>query len=115
MESMLYKFYDMETHKTEKKVPNLHPKFFWEYDFEEMDWDEAYKMVIGRIIERGSQQEADELVRFYGYEKVIKALRDEIYFLPNYGIESAIEFFPELKKEEMYCYLNRLGKPYDWL
>ncbi|THF53142.1 hypothetical protein E6C50_02755 [Flavobacterium supellecticarium] len=105
----------MKIKNINKDVPNLDPKFFWEYDFDKMDWDEAYKMVIGRIIERGSQQEADELVRFYGYERVIKALRDEIYFLPNYGIDSAIEFFPELKKEEMYCYLNRLGKPYDWL
>lgn len=105
----------MKIQNINKDVPNLDPKFFWEYDFDEMDWEEAYKMVIGRIIERGSQQEADELVRFYGYERVIKALRDEIYFLPNYGIDSAIEFFPELKKEEMYCYLNRLGKPYHWL
>ena len=108
-------FISMKIQNSNSKVPNLHPKFFWEYHFDEMDWDEAYKMVIGRIIERGSQVEADELVRFYGHDKVIKAIRDEIYFLPNYGIERALVFFPELKKEEMYCYLNRLGKPYDWL
>lgn len=72
-------------------------------------------MVIARIVERGSQDEIDEIVRFYGREKVIKAIRDEIYFLPNYAIEDAINFFPELKKEEMYCYLNRKDKPYDWI
>lgn len=105
----------MATKNDNRSVPNLDPKYFWEYDFDEMDWDEAYKMVIGRIVERGMQEDADELVRFYGYDKVIKALREEIYFLPNYGIDRAIEFFPELKKEEMWCYLNRLGKPYDWL
>lgn len=105
----------MGTTADNNRVPNLDPKYFWEYDFDTMDWQEAYKMVIGRIVERGSQEDADELVRFYGHDKVIKALRDEIYFLPNCGIDSAIEFFPELKKEEMCCYLNRLGKPYDWL
>jgi len=48
-------------------------------------------------------------------EKVIKAIRDEIYFLPNYAIEDALKFFPEIKKEEMYCYLNRKDKPYHWI
>jgi len=103
------------TKKSDFGVPNLHPRYFWEYDFDTIDWQEAYKMVIGRIIERGFQEDAEELVRFYGYERVIKALREEIYFLPNYGIDRALRFFPELKKEEMWCYVNRLGKPYDWL
>lgn len=74
-----------------------------------------YVAVITRIIERGGQKEIDEIVHFYGHEKVLKALRDEIFFLPNYAIEDALRFFPELKKEEMYCYLNRKGKPYHWI
>ncbi|WP_316632617.1 DUF6922 domain-containing protein [uncultured Flavobacterium sp.] len=98
-----------------KHIPNLHPKFFWEFRFDEIDWEGAYKMVIARIVERGSQDEIDEIVRFYGRQKVIKAIRDEIYFLPNYAIEDAINFFPELKKEEIYCYLNRKDKPYHWI
>ncbi|MGQ7945052.1 DUF6922 domain-containing protein [Flavobacterium sp. WC2509] len=80
-----------------------------------MNWERSYKMVIARIIERGGQDEIDEIVRFYGPEKVITAVRDEIYFLPNYSIEDALKFFPELKKEEMYCYLNRKNKPYHWI
>jgi hypothetical protein len=68
-------------------------------------------MVIARIVEREGQDQIDEIVRFYGREKVIKAVREEIYFLPNYAIEEALKFFPELKKEEMYCYLNRKDKP----
>ena len=98
-----------------KPIPNLHPKFFWEFRFDEINWLEAYQMVIGRIVERGSQDEIDEIIRFYGHEKVIKAIRDEIYFLPDYAIEDALKFFPELKKEEMYCYLNRKDKPYHWI
>lgn len=105
----------MKKNKKTRNYPNLHPKFFWEYDLDSMDWEEAYKMVIGRIIERATQQEVDELIRYYGYDKVIKAVREEIYFLPNYAIERALRFFPGLKKEQMYCYLNRKDKPYDWI
>lgn len=105
----------MEKAKIHKQIPNLHPKFFWDTKVDQLDWKKAYLPVITRIVERGGQQEIDEIIRFYGYEKVIKALRDEIYFLPNYAIEDALKFFPELKKEDMYCYLNRKDKPYHWI
>nr|WP_244307449.1 hypothetical protein [Flavobacterium fluviatile] len=80
-----------------------------------MDFKKAYKTIIARIVERGGQDEIDEIVLFYGHGKVIKTIRDEIYFLPNYAIERALRFFPELQKEEMYCYLNRKDKPYHWI
>jgi hypothetical protein len=105
----------MKKTKKHEKIPNLDPKFFWEFIFDKINWERSYKMVIARIIERGSQDEIDEIIRFYGREKVITAVRDEIYFLPNYAIEDALKFFPELTKEEMYCYLNRKDKPYHWI
>ncbi|WP_409415623.1 DUF6922 domain-containing protein [Flavobacterium sp. PS2] len=80
-----------------------------------MDFEKAYKTIIARIIEHRKQDEIDKIVHFYGHEKVIKTIRDEIYFLPNYAIDRAIRFFPELKKEEMYCYLNRKDNPYHWI
>lgn len=96
-------------------MPKLDPVLFWDTDIDKLDWQKAYKAVIARVVERGDQQEIDEIVRFYSFEKVVTAIRDEIYFLPNYAIDRAIRFFPELKKEEMYCYLNRKDKPYHWI
>lgn len=101
--------------KKNNGVPNLDRVFFWDFDIDAMDFMKAYKTIIARIIERGGQDEMDEIVRFYGHEKVIKAIRDEIYFLPNYAIDRALKFFPELKKEEMFCYINRKDKPYNWI
>ncbi|WP_202704066.1 hypothetical protein [Flavobacterium sp. UGB4466] len=105
----------MKKSETHKQIPSLHPKFFWDTKIDKLDWQKAYLAVIARIVERGGQNEIDEIVHFYGREKVIKAIREEIYFLPNYAIEDALKFFPELKKEEMYCYLNRKDKPYHWI
>ena len=96
-------------------APNFHPKFFWEYKYEKIDWEEAYKMVIDRIIERGEQKEVDELVRFYGHEKVINALKQEITFMTNIAINNALTYFPELSKEQMVAYMNRKDKPYHWI
>lgn len=82
-----------------KRMPQVHRMFFWEYDIEATDFDKAYRSVIGRIIERGGQEEIDEIVRFYGYKKVLNTIRNKIYFLPNYAIDHAIFFFQSLKKK----------------
>lgn len=105
----------MELRGQNKNIPNLDLVFFWDFDIDAMDFMKAHKTIIARIIERGGQEEIDEIIRFYGYIKVVTAIRDEIYFLPNYAIDKALKFFPELKKEEMYCYLNRKDKPYHWI
>lgn len=99
----------------DKILPDIHPKFFWDTDFSLLNWDIACVPIISRIIERGGQNEIDEIIKYYGYEKVINTIQNEIYFLPNYAIDRAIDFFPELKKEEMHCYLNRKDKPYHWI
>jgi len=101
--------------KSDNILPNFHPKFFWEYKFEKIDWEEAYKMVIDRIVERGQQNEVDELVRFYGYERVLNALKKEITFMTNIAINNALSYFPELSKEQMVAYINRKDKPYHWI
>lgn len=105
----------MKNIKNQKSIPNLPPQLFWDTDIDALNWNDAYISVIARIVERGDQSEIDEIIRFYSHDKVVTAIRDEIYFLPNYAIDRALKFFPELKKEEMYCYLNRKDKPYHWI
>lgn len=65
--------------------------FFWDFDIDAMDFEKAWKTIIAHIIEHGG---SDEIVRFYGHEKVIRTILDEIYFLLNYAIDRALKFFP---------------------
>ncbi|MBP1164686.1 hypothetical protein JOE44_001570 [Chryseobacterium sp. PvR013] len=98
-----------------KFLPKIHPKYFWDTNFRKLDWEKAYIPIISRILERGGQNEIDEIIKYYSREKVVNTIRDEIHFLPNYAINRAVEFFPEMKKEEMHCYLNRKNKTYHWI
>lgn len=59
----------MKKLRNSSQKPNLHPKFFWDTDIDKLDWQKAYLAVIARIIERGGQDEIDEIVYFYGYKK----------------------------------------------
>ncbi|MGE8534841.1 MAG: DUF6922 domain-containing protein [Chryseobacterium sp.] len=98
-----------------KVLPEIHPKFFWDTNFILLDWETAYIPIISRIIERGGQNEIDEIIEYYGRKKIVDTIQNEIHFLPNYAIDRATYFFPELKKEEMNCYLNRKDKSYGWI
>ncbi|MCF0055358.1 DUF6922 domain-containing protein [Dyadobacter sp. CY356] len=94
--------------------PNLEPKWFWDLDYEKIDWQASYKTVIARIIERGGNLQLEELIRFYGEERIINALKNEIAFLPDYAIEAACRYFP-VTKQEMLCYKRKQSRPAHWL
>lgn len=103
----------MEAAKTSEK-PALGPKWFWDMDYERIDWQASYKSVIARIVERGAPEHWEELIRFYGREKILNALKSEIVFLPDYAIEKVRKYF-RIEKEEMVCYIRKQSKPAHWI
>ena len=69
-----------ENQKQEKQTPNLEvirKTIFWDTDLLMIDWQKHYKSVIRRIFERGNEQEKQEIVLFYGTEKVNNALLNQ--------------------------------------
>lgn len=43
---------------------------FWDTDIEKLNWHKSRRAIIKRVLERGNQQEVEELIAFYG-KKVI--------------------------------------------
>lgn len=73
---MLQMFYDINEEKR-KEASAHHPDFsilrkilFWDTDIHAIDWNRYYKAVIRRVFERGNTSEKEEIIRFYGPEKV---------------------------------------------
>jgi hypothetical protein len=58
-----------------KKVlrPNLPKELFWEFDFEKIDWQREYRTIMERVLDKGDKAEWEEMIRFYGTDKVIRA------------------------------------------
>lgn len=52
----------------------LRKALFWDTDIDKIDWEQQYKSVIKRVFERGNLQEKEEIIRFYGKEKVKKII-----------------------------------------
>jgi len=43
---------------------------FWDTDFDKIDWQHQQNAIIQRVFERGNEEEKNEIIRFYGADKV---------------------------------------------
>ncbi len=60
-------------------TPNLsvlNKSLFWDTDINRIDWQRQYRAVIQRVFERGNELEKNEISRFYGAEKIKKAVME---------------------------------------
>lgn len=77
--ALLQTYFDIneEKRKLKQNTPNLlilRKSLFWDTEIQNIDWSKQYSAVIERIFERGNESEKDEIIRFYGAEKVNRTL-----------------------------------------
>lgn len=103
----------METARTIAK-PNLPKRLFWEFRYEEIDWIKEYAAVIERIIERGTEPEWEELIKFYGKDKIVNTLINETNYLPDEIMEDVCQYF-KLTHHQLKCYARKQSFPQHWI
>jgi plasmid maintenance system antidote protein VapI len=88
--ALLQAYFDIKEEKAKLKqiTPNLsilRKSLFWDTDINKIDWSKQYRAVIQRIFERGNAIEKEEIIRFYGQDKIQKALirKDLPYTINN--------------------------------
>jgi plasmid maintenance system antidote protein VapI len=64
------------------KLSVLRKALFWDTDINKIEWQKQYRAVIERVFERGNDDEKQEIINFYGEEKV-KAVTGSIAFINN--------------------------------
>ncbi len=57
-----------------KTKPNIPAFLLWEYDLNTFNYDKSYKIVIERVLERGSMEDWKEIVSFYPLEKILETI-----------------------------------------
>lgn len=78
---ILQAYYDIQKIKEKefKSTPDLNilsKALFWDTDIQHIDWERQYKAVIQRVFERGNENDKNEIIRFYGAEKISQALQE---------------------------------------
>src|SRR5690606_1490997 len=51
-------------------LTRLRAGIFWDTDINHIDWNKQYRAIIQRVFERGTEGEQNEIIRFYGSDKV---------------------------------------------
>ena len=78
---ILQAYYDIQKNKEKeiRSTPDLHilsKGLFWDTDIKQINWERQYRAVIHRVFERGDENDKNEIIRFYGTEKVKQALQE---------------------------------------
>jgi hypothetical protein len=94
--------------------PNLDKGLFWDWRYNDIDWQKSYRSIIERVLERGTNEEWNEITQFYGKPKITSALKEEIKFLPDYVIDKVSSYF-NIRKEEMACYIRKQSRKGHWI
>jgi len=56
------------------KKPNIPDRLLWEAEVETFNYDKSYKIVIERVLERGTLEEWREILRYYGEQKILETI-----------------------------------------
>ena len=94
--------------------PNLHKRLFWDWKYDAIDWQATYLSVIARVVERGTNEEIEELIRYYGSNKVLHALLHEIVYLPDYVIIKITHYF-SIQIDELACCKRKKMRKGCWI
>ncbi|MFY8189195.1 MAG: DUF6922 domain-containing protein [Flavobacterium sp.] len=58
----------------QKKKPNIPSYLLWEYDLTTFNYEKSYKIVIERVLERGTMEDWKEMTRFYSMEQILETI-----------------------------------------
>ena len=94
---------------SEQPKPEFNKRIFWDVNFEKMDLDNRADFVIERVFERGDVDDIRNCRRYFGDEKVSKALLNAKY-LPLHIIHFASAVFDK-PLNEFRCYILRQSNP----
>lgn len=85
---------------------------FWEYDLNNMNWQNMHVLVVQRVIERGRMDDYFAILNLYGLEGVKDSIK-QIPYLNSRDLSFVCSVF-NLKKEDLKCYSKQQSTIQHW-
>ncbi len=92
--------------------PQLSKQAFWDVDMEMIDYDKNARYVVEKVIERGKSKDFDNLLDYYGFEKVGK-LALQANWLSDMSINFCCTLF-KVKPTDFKCYAKKQLNRQHW-
>lgn len=86
--------------------PKLSRFAFWDTDLSKIDFDRYNEFAIIRVMERGTEQDIDEIIRYYGRSVIISTLISANRLMPR-AIAAAKKHF-SLTDNDFSCCIHKL-------
>jgi hypothetical protein len=67
----------------DNNTPYLSPAAFWDIDLDKLDLDRYADFAIIRVFERGTLQDIEAIIRYYGESRIITSLTRATSLLPR--------------------------------
>jgi hypothetical protein len=90
----------------------LRPSLFWDTDIKTVDLEKHKKSVIERTLMRGTKEEFDLVLQYYGWE-VVKETALSARYLDKYSLAFCSVIF-DVPKTEFRCYKLAQLNPGHW-
>jgi hypothetical protein len=94
--------------------PDLSPVLFWDFEFDKIDWRRSRLTIMERVLNKGNHSDWAEMIRFYGSDNLVYALKEEINYLTDMTVEAVCEYF-QLSKTELKCYTKKQLNQGHWI
>jgi hypothetical protein len=63
--------------------PDLSSQSFWDTDLHKLDFERYSSFAIIRVLERGTEHDIEEIIRYYGKDKIISTITAAKRLLPR--------------------------------
>lgn len=91
--------------------PVLSKQAFWDVDMDKIDYEKNARHVVEKVIERGKIEDFNNLLRFYGFERV-RDLALQALWLSDISINFCCTLF-KVKPTDFKCYEKKqLNRPH---
>lgn len=90
--------------KSLNKKPELSRHIFWDTDVHKLDFDLYVDFTIIRVLERGTETDVGEIIRYYGRDKIIATVTSIDTLLPR-ALELSKQLF-HLSNNSFQCLRN---------
>jgi len=84
-----------------KNKPVLSSQGFWDIELRSLDFDHYASFTIIRVLERGTENDIQEIIRYYGTDAIIKAITTTKSLLPRAQLLGKQRF--HLSNEQFEC------------
>lgn len=93
-------------------TPNLSPVAFWDVDMQTLDYESNARFVIEKVINDGLWGDIQEVMRYYGYNRV-KSEVTQVAYLKKKALSFCCAIF-ELTPDQFRCYTRQQSNPGPW-